>query len=161
LRAEHEHASRAAILEAQAYGAVFAVSEDRKPTAAVEIERGYRKESEELRKGAAFFQKTFGSASSSSEALSSVTDSSGAVRVKSATSKYTKGLQYLQAALDTRDGPRVEVAEEENLETFAQSAEIPSDAAEESSAVETPLEESRVEVDVLAGDSQEQGRGGR
>lgn len=86
-----------------------------------------------------------------------MTDSSGALRVKSATSKYTKGQQYLQAALDTRDGPRAE----ETLEATAPASETPTDMAEEeASALELPLEETRVEVDILAGNLADQRRRG-
>lgn len=130
LRAEREHASRSAVLEAQAYGGIFAISEDGKPTAAVEIERGYRKETEELRKGAAYFQRTYGSAGGSIEALSSITDlRTGAVRVKSATPRYSKGHLYLQAALERRDGLKEDVIDE-STEAAAQIPEASTETVE-------------------------------
>jgi len=105
LRAEHEHASRSAVLEAKSYGAVFAVSSvTGKPTAAVEIERGYKKEGEQLEKGASYFRKSY-QAGGAAEAASIVADEkTGATRVKSISNRFSKGQLYLKAALEARDG---------------------------------------------------------
>jgi hypothetical protein len=160
MRAEQEHASRSAILEAQSYGAIFAISEDGKPTAAVEIERGYRKETEELKKGAAYFQRMYGSASGSAEALSSVTDArTGSVRVKNATPRYSKGHLYLQAALDRRDGPKEDVVDE-SIEAAGQTSE---ELRESQETDKIELNQSEVQLEqqerVLVGEEEGQGIG--
>jgi hypothetical protein len=94
---------------------VFAVSSDGKPTAAVEIERGHRKEAEQVTRGANYFRSVYraGSASAAAAAASSVVADadSGFTRVKSGSDQYSKGQLYLKAALEARDGKPEEVME--------------------------------------------------
>lgn len=137
LRAEHEHATRSAILEARSYGAVFATTVDGEETSAVEIERGYQKEERELKKGAEYFQKTYGMAGNTAGVLSTVTDNkTGAIRVKVATPRFSRGQLYLKAALEARDGVKTErtivsrtaEGQEEENETVSADKEAASDA---------------------------------
>lgn len=106
LRAEHEHASRSALFEARAYGAQFTHTHDGRSTSAVEIERGFAKEGQELRKGARFFAKMFGG-----PAVTGLGDGTGGApprkyrfRVRNTWAPVSQGEKYLQAALTARDG---------------------------------------------------------
>lgn len=111
LRAEHEHSSRIALFEARSYGAVFAHTFDGQPSSAKEIERGFRKEGEELRKGAKAFAKTlnganlFGSsAGPADEELDESARRKYRFRVANTWSPNSQGVKYLEAALAARDG---------------------------------------------------------
>ncbi|UZJ57062.1 hypothetical protein CBS101457_006382 [Exobasidium rhododendri] len=131
LRAEHEHASRSAVLEARSYGAVFTTNSLGEATAAVEIERGFRKEGEELLKGAAYFRKIYKAGAGAEAAVADA--NTGATRIKSASDRYSKGQLYLKAALEARDGVQKEV----NEATEAQRAKVdaPSSSADREQAV--------------------------
>lgn len=130
LRAEHEHATRAATLEARAYGAIFAISSDGRATTAVETERGYRKEAKELERGAAYFKRVFTGGTEGDAAGQSITDArTGAIRVKSASQSYSKGFSYLKSALEARDGVQEEVKEAtEEEKDVVMSSESPIEA---------------------------------
>lgn len=113
LRAEHEHASRSAILEARAYGAVFAIGADGLPTAATETERGFRKESEELRKGAAWINagglaSVSGVAGGSAGAAAAGILGGGTLRTKNTWLPSSRGVAYLQHALAARDNVAID-----------------------------------------------------
>lgn len=113
LRAEHEHASRIAIFEAKAYGAKFATVRDfpgNPSTTAVEIERGFHKESEELLKGARYLKKINGSPAESStlagdlnEAYQQSTSRKHKFHVRNTWAPVSQGEKYLEAALKARD----------------------------------------------------------
>lgn len=111
-------------MEARAYGAVFAVSADGSETAAVEIERGYQRESEELEKGAAYFKTVF-AGTGAAEGEASVADTrKGALRVKSSSAHYSKGQLYLKKALEARDGMQDKTDMEQQGES-AQESQAP------------------------------------
>lgn len=156
LRAEHEHATRSAILEARSYGAVFTTNSNGEATSAVEIERGYAKEGRELAKGAEYFKKTYALAESATQVLSSVTDSkTGAVRVKVASPRFSKGHLYLKAALEARDGVKSdadfmsEIVEQPDEVVKSQSADqagqdaLPPVEEQEKVQIEGSMEQSR------------------
>jgi small subunit ribosomal protein S23 len=141
LRAEHEHASRSAVLEAQAYGAVFTTTSSGEASAAVEIERGFRKEAQELLKGAAHFRKIYRAGAGQEAAEGDA--NSGTTRVKSASNQYSKGQQYLKAALEARDG-----AEKQKV------VELPSSESLEQQAI--PQQDDVVVEEVEAGSTRQQ-----
>ena len=111
LRAEHEHASRIAIFEAKAYGASFAKIRDidRNPsTTAVEIERGFHKEAEELLKGAKYYAKNSNSSeglpiTSINEIDQRATSRKYRFRIRNSWAPVSQGEKYLEAALKARD----------------------------------------------------------
>lgn len=117
LRAEHETASRYALLEAQAYGAIFAPSQAHKVFtqrirgpmpfhAAPETYRGFLKETQDLAKFAADAERTrqflavAASASAPASTLSSSRSSKMTSRVKPATmaNSWTGGADYCKMA---------------------------------------------------------------
>lgn len=113
LRAEHEHAARSAVREAQAYGGVFTISSDGTPSSASEIERGFRKEGIELSKGALWLAS---SASGSRDNMLPMQIHSGpqsSKYTKNIWSPFSRGQKYLQAALEARDrvGTEIELAD--------------------------------------------------
>lgn len=110
LRAEHETASRSALFEALAYGATFnnspALPNGSGSGGAAETVRGYQKEANELAKGAAYFYQSRGEAAVADNATALK-----AKRIKNPSTVFSKGEQYLQAALASREMSNLPVSE--------------------------------------------------
>ncbi|PWN31472.1 uncharacterized protein FA14DRAFT_162727 [Meira miltonrushii] len=148
LRAEHEHASRIAIFEAKAYGARFAKIRDlngNPSTTAVEIERGFHKEAEELREGAKYYAKTnnlserlFGGAHEVDQRAAS---RKYRFRIRNTWAPVSQGEKYLQAALKARDG----ISQPSSIDagTKADVAQIESNAEQSTSALDSIISSAR------------------
>lgn len=133
LRAEHEHASRIALFEAKAYGATFAKVRDvngKPSTTAVEIERGFHREAEELVKGAKYHAKTsnlserlmFGGANEVDQRAAS---RKYRFRIRNTWAPASQGEKYLQAALKARDSVSHQISPD-NSKANANAAQIES-----------------------------------
>jgi hypothetical protein len=98
---------------------VFARTHDGQDTSAKEVQRGFRKEGEELRKGAKAFAKTLGGANlfgtagmAGNDEIEESVRRKYRFRVSNTWSPNSQGVKYLEAALAARDSVSTEEVNE-------------------------------------------------